>query len=305
MEIKRGLFQGCFPASVSMQDCLEITASLGFDGLELTTEDPEPLLPAAIGEATAEVVEIGRSVGMTVERPGAVTLRSTDEHVTSVGAAARAAGIHLHSVATMMLFFYPLSSPMSVIRDRGIDTVLRMLEIASLVGADTVLIVPGIVTPMVGYRDVYRRSQEVIRDLASEAARREVILAVENVWNYFLLSPLEMARYLDEIGSDYVAAYVDVANLLPYGYPQDWLRILGPRVRGLHFKDFRKDIRNLQAFVHLLHGDVDWHAVRQALQEIAYGGYVTVEVPPLKSHPLKALGDVMSSLNAILATDAQ
>jgi hexulose-6-phosphate isomerase len=286
-----------------MQRCIETAATLGFDGLELTAEDPEQLLPEAVNEATAEISAIGQSVGMTVERPGAVTLRSTGEHVTEVALAARRAGIRIHSVATMMLFFYPLSSPVKKLRERGIEIVLKMLEIASLVGADTALIVPGIVTPTVGYREVYRRSQEVIRDLASEAGRRDVVLAVENAWNYFLLSPLEVAQFLDEIGSDYVGAYFDVANILPYGYPEDWLRVLGPRVRGVHFKDFRKDIRNLQAFVHLLHGDVNWDAVRQALHDIAYSGYVTVEVPPLRTHPLKALRDAKSSLDIILGAD--
>lgn len=278
-----------------------LAAELGFDGLEITAEDAEPLLPEAVDALTEEIVQIGQSVGMTIERPGAITLQSDREHVATVSDIARQFGVRIHSLASMAHFFYPLSSPVRKVRDRAIELALKMLSIAEIAGADTVLLVPGMVTPTVGYREAYRRSQAVIRDLAVEAERRRVVLALENVWNYFLLSPLEMARYLDEIGSDAVGAYFDVANVLPYGFPADWLRILGERVRGVHFKDFRKDIRNLQAFVHLLHGDVAWDRVAQALREIAYDGYVTVEVPPLRQQPLKALRDARSSLDVIFS----
>lgn len=300
MAVKRGIFQGSFPASMSMRHCIEIAAELGFTGLEISTEDTEPLLPEAMNEATAEIIQIGQSVGMTAERPGAITLQSEEEHVATAAAIAHQSGIRVHSLATMMLFFYPLSSSVKKLRERGIDIVIKMLDIAGRVGADTILIVPGMVTATEGYRGVYRRSQAVIRDLASEASHRGVSLALENVWNYFLLSPLEMTRYLDEIGSDHVGAYVDVANVLPYGYPQDWLRILDSRVYAVHFKDFRKDIRNLQAFVHLLHGDVGWPSVAEALRDIGYDGYVTVEVPPAPNYALKILRDARTSLDVIL-----
>lgn len=299
--MKPGLFQGSIAASVPMERCIELVKELGFEGLEITAEDAEPLLPEAIEALTDEVMQIGQSVGMTIERPGAVTLQSTREHVTGVSNMARQSGVRIHSVASMMHFFYPLSSPVKKVRERAIELALKMIEIAEVAGAETVLLVPGMVTPGAGYGDVYRRSQAVIRDLATEAERRDVVLAVENVWNYFLLSPLEMAQYLDEIGSDHVGAYFDVANVLSYGFPGDWLHILGPRVRGVHFKDFRKDIRNLQAFVHLLHGDVAWDRVAQALRDIEYGGYVTVEVPPLRHHALKALRDARSSLDVIFS----
>ena len=298
--MRTGIYQGCFAADVPMADCLRMAAELGFDGLEATMEDPAPLLPEAVASCTDDILAIGRSVGMTTVRPGALTVASSEEDAREVGRLARAAGVRVHSVATMMLFFYPLSSPIPAVRDKGIQTVLRMLRAAATLKADTVLIYPGLVTPSVGYREVYQRSQAVLRDLESEARRLGVVLALENVWNRFLQSPLEMARYIDELGSEYVGAYFDVANVLRLGYPQDWLRVLGARVKGVHFKDFRRDIDTILGFTHLLHGDVDWPAVVAALKGIGYQGFVTVEVAALAADPEKGLRDAKSSLDRIL-----
>ena len=238
----KGIYQGCFPPEMDMGKCLSLTSALGFDGLEVTMEDPTPLLPETLQESTEEIQAIGRSVGMTNSRKGALTLVSSNADRRELRELADEIGVRLHSIATMMLFFYPLSSPVPVVRDKGISVVLTMLHAAATLGADTVMVVPGLVTPNAGYREVYKRSQDVIRDLGTEAGRLGIVLAIENVWNRFLLSPLEMARYLDEVGSPYVGAYFDVANVLAFGYPQDWLRVLGPRVRAVHFKDYRKDI---------------------------------------------------------------
>ena len=241
--MQTGVYQGCFAPQVAMHDCLRLAASLGFDGFEVALEDPERLLPEALEASTADILAIGRSVGMATARPGALSVHSQAAEVRAVGEQAAAAGIRVHSIATMMLFFYPLSSPIRAVRERGIAVVDSMLRAAALLGAGTVLIIPGLVTPTVGYREVYERSQAVLRELAQEAARQRVVLAVENVWNRFLQSPLELARYLDEIGSDAVGAYFDVANVLRLGYPQDWLRILGPRVKGIHFVTAQPFIR--------------------------------------------------------------
>jgi L-ribulose-5-phosphate 3-epimerase len=298
--MKTGIYQGCFATSLDMARCVRLASELGFDGLEVTMEDPEPLSPEAKEESTQDILAIGRSVGMTTTRDGALTLNSSEAEIQEIGLLAQEAGTRIHSIATMMLFFYPLSSRVPTVRDKGIDITLKILQAASTLGADTVLVIPGLVTPSVGYREAYRRSQSVIRDLETEARRLGVVLAIENVWNRFLLSPLEMARYLDELGSEYVGAYFDVANVMTFGYPADWLRELGHRVKGIHFKDFRQDIDNILGFTHLLHGDVDWHAVVGALREITYQGYVTVEVPPLKTHPENGPRDAKTSLDLIL-----
>jgi L-ribulose-5-phosphate 3-epimerase len=298
--MKKGLYQGCLPPTVSMEQSLKLIAELGFDGLEITMEDLDPLPPEAINETTPEILAIGDSVGMTKAREGALTFQSSPAEIDQLAVLVSDSGSRIHSIASMAHFFYPLSSPVPSIRDRGIEMAFRMLEAAHIVGADTILLVPGFVTPAVGYQDVYQTSQRVIRGLAKKARQLDITIAIENVWNRFLLSPLEMARYVDELDTPYVGVYFDVANVLPYGYAEDWLRILGTRVKAVHFKDFRRDIDNILGFTHLLHGDVNWPAVSKALDDIGYAGYVTVEVPPLRTHPLKGVRDAMSSLRLIL-----
>ena len=299
--MKLGLYQGSIPYHLPMQRCLTLTAELNFDGLEIALEDQEPLLPEAANSLSADIVAIGKSVGMTTERPKALHLGSSLEDCRQVATQANQAGIRIHSLATMMHFFYPLSSANAKVRERGIQIALKMLRVAAEVGAETILLVPGVVDETAGYREVFERSKAVIRDLLPEAERRGVVLAIENVWNRFLLSPLETADYIDSFASESIGVYFDVANILQYGYPDDWLRILGPRVKAIHFKDFRSDIGNITGFTHLLHGDVPWERVVDALHEIEYQGYVTVEVPPLKTGGVKGLCDAKSSLDFILS----
>jgi hexulose-6-phosphate isomerase len=120
----------------------------------------------------------------------------------------------------------------------------------------------------------------VIRERLLPLARElKIVIAVEEVWNKFLLSPLEFARYVDEFESPFLKAYFDVGNVVFYGYPQDWIRALGPRIVKVHLKDFQLDRPNGRfAWKNLGEGDIDWPAVRRALSEIGFSGYVTAEV---------------------------
>jgi hexulose-6-phosphate isomerase len=174
----------------------------------------------------------------------------------------------------------PLSSadPEVVKRSvRGMETSLRN---AALWGADAVLLVPAVVDASTSYRDAYTRSQRVIREqLIPRAAEHKITIAVEEVWNKFLLSPLEFARYVDELDSPWLKVYFDVGNVVFYGYPQDWIRALGSRIVKVHLKDFTLDRPNGRFFwKNLGDGDIDWPEVRRALTEIDYRGYVTTEV---------------------------
>ena len=105
-----------------------------------------------------------------------------------------------------------------------------------------------------------------------------MVIALENVWNKFLLSPLEMARYVDEFRSPWVRAYFDVGNVVLFGFPQDWIRTLGRRIIKVHLKDFRFQ-KMLAEFVPLREGAIEWPQVHQALGEIGYSGTATVELP--------------------------
>jgi hexulose-6-phosphate isomerase len=174
----------------------------------------------------------------------------------------------------------PLSSsdPDVVTRSvRGMETSFRN---AKLWGADTVLLVPAVVDANTPYTTAWTRSQQVIRERLLPMARdMKVVIGIEEVWNKFLLSPLEMARYVDEFESPWVRAYFDVGNILIWAFPQDWIRTLGPRIVKVHLKDFAFD-RSGGRFTwkNIGEGDIDWPEVRRALADIKYSGYVTTEV---------------------------
>jgi L-ribulose-5-phosphate 3-epimerase len=199
-------------------------------------------------------------------------------HAEEMLAASRTAGLPIHSVMNQEHWRSPLSSPDPAVVEKSLDGMRTSLRNAKLWGATTVLLVPAVVTADVTYAQAWERSQRVIKTLIPLAKELGVIIALEEVWNKFLQSPLEFARYVDEFDSPYMRAYFDVGNVAINGYPQDWIRTLGSRIVKLHIKDFR--FRNRVAeFVALREGDIDWHAVYRALGEINFTGTATVELP--------------------------
>jgi L-ribulose-5-phosphate 3-epimerase len=177
------------------------------------------------------------------------------------------------------------------------------LRNAALWGADTVLLVPAVVDAKTSYQDAWTRSQRVIRErLLPMAQDLKVTIAIEEVWNKFLLSPLEFARYVDDFASPYVRAYFDVSNVVFYGFPQDWIRTLGPRIVKLHLKDFQLDRRSGQfTWKNLGEGDIDWPEVRRALADIKYAGYATTELSGPTGDAAVYLKDVSARVDRFLA----
>ena len=191
------------------------------------------------------------------------------------------------------------SSPDAAIREKAEAVVSKSLEVAEWMGVDTILVVPGVVNADTAYDEVYHRAQAGLRRLAPEAERRGVAIGVENVWNKFLLSPLEFARFLDEIDSPSVGAYFDAGNVLLYGYPDQWIRILGSRIKKVHVKDFKSNIGNGSGFCNPLQGDVPWARVRAALEGIGYDEFVTAEVDGYKVHHEIGLKHIAESLRTV------
>jgi hexulose-6-phosphate isomerase len=190
---------------------------------------------------------------------------------------ADAAGIRIDSVMNVDHWQYPLSSSDPAVVERSLNGMRTSLHNAKLWGADTVLLVPAVVNPQTSYRDAWTRSQAQIRKLLPLAQDLEVVIAIEEVWNKFLLSPLEMARYVDEFHSPWVQAWFDVGNVVLYGYPQDWIRTLGKRIVKVHLKDFKRKDGGYD-WVNLGDGDVDWPAVRAAFAGIGYAGSAIAEL---------------------------
>ncbi len=209
-----------------------------------------------------------------------------------MGQVAREAGVPIHSVVFGWAKFAEADNNAA---NKSIEEMKVTLNNASAAGADVVLLVPAIVTETVGYADAYKRSQKCIRQLIPAAKEAKVVIAVENVWNKFLLSPIEFAKYVDEFKSEWVRAYFDVGNVIIYGYSQDWIRTLGKRIVRIHLKDFK---RKGYQWKNLLDGDVNWKQVLGALKETGYSGYLTPELGGGNEKYLKNLSGRMDRIIA-------
>src|SRR5580658_3401100 len=191
--------------------------------------------------------------------------------------ASKKTGLHIHSVMNQAHWGFPLSSPDPAVVEKSLEGMRASIQNAKLWGAGTVLLVPAVVNAEVSYAQAWERSQRQIRKLIPIAEEAKIVIGIEEVWNKFLLSPLEFARYIDSFESPYVKAYFDVGNVAISGYPQDWIRVLGKRIVKLHIKDFKFE-RNVASWVSLKEGQIDWHAVHASLEAIEYKGTATVEL---------------------------
>jgi hexulose-6-phosphate isomerase len=192
------------------------------------------------------------------------------------------AGLIVPSVCGAHHWDKPLSHPDPKVREEGLQALKQTLRDAKRYGASSVLLVPAVVNKEVSYSDAYTRSQAEIRKAVPLAEELGVKIAVENVWNYFLLSPLEAARYVDEFNSPAVGWHFDVGNVINYGWPEQWVRVLGKRIQKLHIKEFSRKRRDKEGLwkgfdVPLLEGDDDWPAVMKALDEVGYAGWAMTE----------------------------
>lgn len=280
--MKKGISIWSFPAGMSIAECIELAKKSGFDGIELALNETGPL-----------------------------SLESSDEEIMGYRKAADEIGIEISSLATGLYWSYSLTSNNIDIQKKAKEIVRKQIDFAGLLGVDTILVVPGAVgvdfipdCEIVDYDVAYKRALAALKELVGYAEIREITIGVENVWNKFLLSPLEMRSFIDSVGSDYVGAYLDVGNVVYSGYPEHWIKILGKRIRKVHFKDYRKDVGSVAGFVDLLSGDVNYPAVINELENTGYNSYVTAEmVPPspfYKYYPEQLIYNVSSTMDRIL-----
>lgn len=218
------------------------------------------------------------------------------KEVEEIAKAAQDTGLKIHGVMNQAHWRYPLSSGDPQAVKISMDGMRTSLRNAKDWGAGTVLLVPAVVDPGTTYEQAMERSKRQVSELLPMAEQLKVVIAIENVWNKFLLSPMEFCQYVDSFKSPYLQAYFDVGNIQLYGYPDHWLRSLGKRIVRIHFKDFR--FRNREAqFVNLLDGDLDWPAIYDAIAEIGYKGPVSLEIA---GGDLSYLTDVSNRFEAII-----
>src|SRR5438552_6156039 len=222
----------------------------------------------------ADRMKMARDVGFEVVQAPT----TPDEHeAEEIRKAADGASVRIDSVMNMDHWQYPLSSSDPAVVEKSLAGMRTSLQNAKLWGSDAVLLVPAVVNPQTSYRDAWSRSQKEIRKLLRLAEELKIVIAIEEVWNKFLLSPLEMSAYIKEFQSPWIQAWFDVGNVLLYGYPQDWIRTLGKSIAKVHLKDFKRR-ENGYEWVNLGDGDVDWEAVREAFRQIGYAGSAITEL---------------------------
>jgi len=257
-------------------------------------------MPAA--QALALAARIGyQSFEVCVGEKGPVSLDTTEAEATAIRREADRLALALRTVGAGLGWQYPFTSPDPLIRAKGIEATTRALQIAKWLGAGTILVVPGIVSPEISYDAALENALGAVQEMTPVAEKIGVTLGIENVWNKFLLTPVEMRDFIDQCESENVGAYIDTGNIIPYGYPEQYLRILGSRVRAVHAKDFRASAGNFDGFVMLMEGDVNWPEVTAALNEIGFDGALTAEYGPY-THSLEVmLRHVHVSLEAIIA----
>ena len=248
--LKKAVGLGMVGEGATVLEKFQLVADLGFEGVEVDRPDSTPL----------------------------AELKQAQEKT----------GIRAHGVVDSVHWSLPLNSRDAGVKKKAIDGLVAALDDAAALGASSVLLVPAVVNGDLPYDEAYTRSQEAIREVLPHAAQVKVKIAVENVWNSFLLSPLEAARYVDELKSEWAAFHFDVGNVVTYGWPEQWIRVLGSRIAKLHIKDYSRKKRDEQGRwkgfeVELGEGDGGYPAVMAALDEIGFstalgGNWATAEV---------------------------
>ncbi|RTE04863.1 sugar phosphate isomerase/epimerase family protein [Paenibacillus whitsoniae] len=277
--MKKGINIWSFPGMLKVNECIDIAKKAGFDGIEL-----------ALNET------------------GELSLESSEKEVAAYRQYAEDKGIQLSSLASGLYWSYPPTSSKTETRQKAKDIVKKQLEHAATLGVDTILVVPGAVgvdfipdSEVVPYDEAYDNALEAFTELAAEAEAHKVSIGLENVWNKFLLSPLEMRDFIDKVGSPYVGAYFDVGNVVFSGYPEHWITILKDRIKKVHFKDYRRAAGGLHGFVDLLAGDVNYPEVMKALQAVGYDDYVIAEmIPGYTHHGEQIIYNTSGAMDAIL-----
>ncbi len=252
------MFEGGLEANLPIKDAMKQAKELGFDSIELC-----------------------------IASQGVLTHQTTQQQCQEILSCARDIDIEISSLASGESW---TSSPTSSDPDKTrhiLDFTKKALQITNWLKTDAYLLVPGAVdvffmpeAEVIDYQTCYERAKKFISELLPVAEKTGVSIAIENVWNKFLLSPLEMKDFIDSFNSDKVGSYFDVGNVLLTGYPDQWIKILGSRIKRVHIKDFKLSTGTAEGFVDLLEGDVDFKAVKDALKQIGYDSYLTAEMIP-------------------------
>jgi L-ribulose-5-phosphate 3-epimerase len=271
--VKKSIMRATLPAKPSIVKNLDAVKKAGFDGIQLG------ILPPNLGE---------------------LSFRSTDDQVKELRKACLDAGVEPHSIYGGVSFFNADAAE----RKQSLEDGKRVIDVAAGLGAKTWLIHPGQLSTDVPYDDAWKFSIEGLNALKTRAEQTHLRIGLENVWNKFLMSPLEALRVVQEVNSAMVGIWFDIGNCAPFAFPEQWVRILGKNIVGIHMKDFKR-AGNIfgtgDNFVPLFHGSVNWPVVMRQLAAAGFDDYLVSEVS-LGSQPLpEALHELSRQLDVMIA----
>ena len=291
----KGINCWALPTDMTLPEQFRFAVKAGFDGIELSLTEK-----------------------------GALPFDADRAYLTDMRREAESCGIGIVSICCSLNWQASLTSDMEDVRERAKANILRQLEVARIMGAGAILALPGFVntgftskdlyadpntqryspsSEVIDYETAWNRALKAFKELAPAARDMGVVICAENIWSKFLLSPMEMRYFLDEIASPYVKAYLDVGNMMLYGYPEHWISCLGrDRIGRVHLKDFRRSVGTLDGFVDLLTGDVDFRQVIAGLRSIGYDSYITAEVNAYRQYPGQTAYNCSRAIDAMLGS---
>jgi L-ribulose-5-phosphate 3-epimerase len=241
-----------FPPSMPLPECFQRAKEAGFEAVEIRLGDQ--ITFATSTEELKRIQDVAHRTGITVSSLWSATLLRAN----------------------------PINSPDPAVREKGVETIRKCIEFATILGCDEVLIIPGFVrwekNFRVGYQDTWERTTESLKKAVPFAEQAKVTLGIENLNNRFLLSPLEMRAYVEQFRSPQLQCHFDVGNGITFSFPQDWILTLGSHIRRVHFKDYKAAPHGGGgSYVPLTEGDIDWKEVMAALVKTGYQGFISPE----------------------------
>ncbi len=256
--IKKSINRWAFKSDVSIEECVRIANKYGFDGVELNLEEE-----------------------------GDFSLGTSEKECSCIKNIFEKNSLEISSLCSLLFWKYPITSGEADIRDKGIHVIRKMIDFASILDVENILVVPGMVhtdPPLdfgnkpIRYSEAYERALRIIGELADYAKPKGVVIGLENVfYNKFLITQMEYRRFLEDMNKENVKLYFDVGNTMLCGFPEDWIEYLGEYICSIHLKDFDKNINTLYGWKNIFQGHIKWDNVASALKKIGYDGYLVGE----------------------------
>lgn len=287
MTLLKGMNVWTLPVGLTIEEQFALTKDANFDTIELNLSESQP---------QDNIV----SKDLALNDSPTLTLDVTQEELAAIKALSEKYELPITSISTSLHWNYSLTDHDATTRQKGIEIVKKMIDVCKALGGDTVLVVPGLVKQTESYDDCYDRALTALKELAPYAEANEIYIGIENVWNKFLLSPLETRDFIDKIDSPFVGMYFDAGNVLQFGFPEQWVRILGNRIKKIHVKDFNTAIGNIYGFTTLLNGSLNWKNLVEAIHEIGYTGPLTCELSAYTENGQQIAYDTSHALDYIV-----